>query len=299
MKKITFLTAALAAGALTLSACGQEGTPDAGGGEGAVAGDAPVYEVAEDADFSESDTWEAAQSNGTLTIGVRFDQPGLGNRPAGADVPEGFDIEIAKLVAAHLGFAPEEIEWVETVSANREPFLQNGTVDLVVATYTINDERKQVVDFAGPYYVAGQDLLVAEDSDIAGPEDLAGTSVCSVDGSTPAQRIAEEYPEADLVTYDVYSKCVTDLQSGSVDAVTTDDAILRGYAAQSDGALKVVGNPFSDEPYGVGLPKDDQVLRDAVNDALDEARDNGYWTEAFEYTLGDSSGVEQPEVDRY
>ncbi|RAG61856.1 ABC transporter substrate-binding protein, partial [Burkholderia multivorans] len=107
-------------------------------------------------------------------------------------VPEGFDIEIAKMVGAQLGFAPDQLDFVETVSANREPFLQQGNVDMVVATYTINDERKKVVDFAGPYYVAGQDLLVKADSDIAGPEDLAGKKVCSVDGSTPAQNIQDK-----------------------------------------------------------------------------------------------------------
>ncbi|MCK1803552.1 MULTISPECIES: glutamate ABC transporter substrate-binding protein [unclassified Brevibacterium] len=303
MKKLHTLLAASAAGILALSACGQSGTPETGGGGGEGGGDtaaeAPQYEVASDVDLADSPTWSAANDAGTLKVGVKFDQPGLGNKDATADAPEGFDIEIAKITAAALGFEPDQIEWVETVSANREPFLQQGNVDLVVATYTINDERKEVVDFAGPYYVAGQDLLVAEDSEIAGPDDLAGTTVCSVDGSTPAQRIQDEYGDAELVTYDAYSKCVEDLQTGNVDAVTTDDAILRGYAAQYEGEFKVVGEPFSDEPYGIGLPKDDQALRDAVNDALEQAGEDGTWTEAFEYTLGDSSGVEQPAVDRY
>lgn len=298
MKKLSTIVAGAAVGMLALTACGQEGTPEVGG-EGEGQAEAPEYTVAEDVDLSDSPTWEAADSAGTLKVGVKMDQPGLGNMEPGSDSPEGFDIEIAKITAAALGFAPDQIEWVETVSANREPFLQQGNVDLVVATYTINDERKEVVDFAGPYYVAGQDLLVAADSDIAGPDDLAGSTVCSVDGSTPAQNITEEYPDAELVTYDTYSKCVTDLQSGSVDAVTTDDAILRGYAAQYEGEFTVAGEPFTEEPYGVGMPKDDQALRDAVNDALEASMEDGTWTEAFEYTLGDSSEVEQPTVDRY
>jgi len=296
MKKLSTIIAGAGVGMLALSACGQEGTPEA---ETGGSGEAPEYTVAEDVDLSDSPTWTAANEAGTLTIGVKKDQPGLGNQGPGADVPEGFDIEMAKIVAGSLGFAPDQIEWTETVSANREPFLQQGNVDMVVATYTINDERKEVVDFAGPYYVAGQDLLVAADSDITGPDDLAGTTVCSVDGSTPAQNIEEEYSDAELVTYDAYSKCVTDLQSGSVDAVTTDDAILRGYAAQYEGEFSVVGEPFTDEPYGVGLPQDDDALRDAVNDALEASMEDGTWTEAFEYTLGDASDVEQPEVDRY
>jgi glutamate transport system substrate-binding protein len=303
MKKLRTLTAVSAISLLALAGCGQEGTPETAGGGGEGGGgetaEAPQYEVAEDVDLADSPTWSDANENGSLRIGVKFDQPGLGNKDATADEPAGFDIEIAKMTAAALGFAPDQIEWVETVSANREPFLQQGNVDLVVATYTINDERKQVVDFAGPYYVAGQDLLVPEDSDITGPDSLGGKTVCSVDGSTPAQRIQDEYQDAELVTYDTYSKCVTDLQSGSVDAVTTDDAILRGYAAQFEGEMKVIGDPFSEEPYGIGLPKDDQALRDAVNDALEASGENGSWKEAFEYTLGDSTEVEQPAVDRY
>lgn len=300
MKKLSTIIAGTAIGLLALSGCGQEGTPESsGGGGGDAGGEAPEYTVAEDVDLSDSPTWEAAKSAGTLKVGVKKDQPGLGNVAPGSDIPEGFDIEIAKITAAALGFAPDEIEWVEAVSANREPFLQQSNVDMIVATYTINDERKKVVDFAGPYYVAGQDLLVSADSDITGPDDLAGKKVCSVDGSTPAQNIEEEYSDAELVTYDAYSKCVTDLQSGTVDAVTTDDAILRGYAAQYEGEFKVIGEPFTEEPYGVGLPKDDAALRDAVNDALETSMEDGTWTEAFEYTLGDSSGVEQPSVDRY
>ncbi|WP_309131798.1 glutamate ABC transporter substrate-binding protein [Brevibacterium sp.] len=299
MKKLSMSIASIAVGLLALSGCGQGGSPDApaeGGGETKTA---PEYTVNESADVADSKTWQAAKDAGELKVGVKFDQPGLGNVKAGSKTPEGFDIEIAKMVGAELGFKPDQLKFTETVSANREPFLQQGNVDMVVATYTINDERKKVVDFAGPYYVAGQDLLVATDSDIAGPEDLAGKKVCSVDGSTPAQNIEEKYKDAQLVTYDTYSKCVTDLQSGSVDAVTTDDAILRGYAAQFEGEFKVVGKPFTEEPYGVGLPKDDKALRDAVNDALQKGMDDGKWKEAFEYSLGSADGVKMPEIDRY
>ncbi|WP_210605375.1 glutamate ABC transporter substrate-binding protein [Brevibacterium oceani] len=297
MKKLRLTVASVAIGMLALSGCGQGGTPESSG-DGDKA-EAPEYSVATDVDLKDSKTWQKAKDAGEITIGVKKDQPGLGNVSAGSKEPEGFDIEIAKMVAAHLGFEPDQIKYTETVSANREPFLQQGNVDMVVATYTINDERKKVVDFAGPYYVAGQDLLVAEDSDIAGPDDLDGKKVCSVDGSTPAQNIEDKYTKAELVTYDAYSKCVTDLQSGSVDAVTTDDAILRGYAKQYDGEFKVVGKPFTEEPYGVGLPKGDDALRDAVNDALEEGMDDGDWKKAFEYTLGSTDGVDMPKVDRY
>src|SRR5262249_45473634 len=157
-------------------------------------------------------------------------------------------------VAGELGVPEDKIEFVTTVSQNREPFIQQGKVDLVVASYTINDERKKKVSFAGPYYVAGQDLLVrADDSSITGPDSLSGKKVCSASGSTSAKRLKETYvPKgAKLQEFDAYSKCVAALLGGSVDAVSTDDIVLAGYAAQNAGKLKVVGKPFSTERYGI------------------------------------------------
>lgn len=296
MKRMTTLVAGTAVAVLGLSACGQGGSPD-DSGEGS--GAAPSYPVASDFKLDDSKTWTKAKKDGKLKIGVKKDQPGLGDQKAGEKEPEGFDIELAKNMAARLGFKPDQIKWVETVSENREPFLQQGNVDMVIATYTINDERKKVVDFAGPYYVAGQDLMVEKDSDITGPDKLAGKKVCSVDGSTPAQNIKKKYKKAQLVTYDAYSKCVTNLENGDVDAVTTDDAILRGYAAQSDGKFKVIGKPFTEEPYGIGIPKGDKALRDELNDDIEKAEKDGTWKKAFEATLGSTKGVDMPKVERY
>jgi glutamate transport system substrate-binding protein len=232
-----------------------------------------------------------------LVIGVKADQPGLGLQTGTRY--EGFDIEIAKIIAANLGVVPSDIEWKTTVSANREAFLQQGTVDLVVATYTINSDRKQKVDFAGPYFVAGQDLLVGSDNTtITGPQSLDGTKVCSVTGSTPAKRIQTEHPKAQLQLFDTYSKCVEALAAGSVDAVTTDDIILAGYAAQPQfaGKLKVIGKPFSDEPYGIGLKKGDKGGCDTVNDILRKAAGDGTYQQAWNDTLG-KSGRPAPQLD--
>lgn len=286
----------IAALTLVLSGCGQEGTPET---EGPGSGEAPEYTVADDVELTESDTWSGAKDRGRLRIGVKFDQPGLANVEPGQTRPEGFDVEIAKLAAAGLGFADDEIEFVETVTPNREPFLQQGTVDMVVASYTINDERKQVIDFAGPYYITGQDFLVMADSDIESADDLAETVICSVDASTSAMRIEEDFPDAELITYDTYPKCLNDIRAGSADAMTTDDAILRGYAATEDDGFRVLGEQISEEPYGIGLPQEDGDLRNAINDILEQAADDGTWVEAFEYTLGDSTGIEQPEPERY
>jgi glutamate transport system substrate-binding protein len=264
----------------------------------------PEAEVEEQPEFPDGTTQARLAEQGTIRIGTKFDQPGLGNINLETDEPEGFDIEIGKIVAGKLGIEPDDIEWVETVSANREAFIVNDRVDLVIATYTINDERKEQVDFAGPYYVAGQDLLVAEDDDsINGPDDLAGKRVCAATGSTPIQNIRENYPEAEPVEFDTYTECVDQLEAGQIDAVSTDDIILAGYAADPkyEGKFRVVGETFSEEPYGIGLKKGDDQWRDFLNDTLEESYEDGSWEEAFDATLG-ASGVEAPEpppVDRY
>jgi glutamate transport system substrate-binding protein len=240
---------------------------------------------------------------GAITIGTKYDQPGFGLlNPSGT--PEGFDVEIGKIIAAKLGIPEDGITFVETVSANREPFIQNGQADIVVATYTINDKRKEVVDFAGPYYEAGQDIMVAKGNPeaIEGPEDLAGKNVCSVEGSTPAENIRTNYPEASLVLYDAYSKCADDLRNGNVQAVTTDNVILTGFVAGNPEGFELVGNPFTKEPYGIGLPKGQDDFRDFINDALEESFEDGSWADAWDATAGAITGTEAPTpptIDRY
>jgi glutamate transport system substrate-binding protein len=231
-----------------------------------------------------------------LVIGVKADQPGLGLQTG--STYSGFDIEIAKILAKGLGVDESGIEWKTTVSSNREPYIQQGQVDMVVATYTINDDRKKVVNFGGPYFIAGQDLLVPTASTITGPEQLAGKKVCSVSGSTPAKRITTDYKDAKLQQFDSYSKCVTALAGGQVDAVSTDDIILAGYASQEQyaGKFKVVGKPFSTEPYGIGLKKDDTAGCNKINDILKAAATDGSYKKAWDDTLG-KSGKAAPELD--
>ncbi|MFD2093865.1 glutamate ABC transporter substrate-binding protein [Blastococcus deserti] len=296
--RITRYAATAAVAGLVLAGCASEA------GNQAEEAAENTAEVAEDVEFEAGTTMAELNEAGTITVGTKFDQPGFGLRNPQTQQPEGFDVEIAKIIAAELGIEEDGIEFVETVSANREPFIQNGQVDIVVATYTINDTRKQVVDFAGPYYIAGQDIMVAKGNPegIEGPEDLAGKTVCSVEGSTPAQNIRDNYPEAQLTTFDVYSKCADALANGQVQAVTTDNVILTGLVAGSDGAFELVGNPFTEEPYGIGLAKGDDEFRDFINDVLEESFENGSWAEAWDRTAGAITGEEAPEppqVDRY
>jgi len=281
--RITRLAALALAGGLAFAAaaCGG-GTPSGGGTGGPGAGATGII--------------GKAQNQKQLKFGVKADQPGLGLQTGGQY--EGFDIEIAKIVAKGLGLPETGIQFVTTVSANRELYIQNGTVDVVVATYTINDERKQKVNFAGPYYVAGQDLLVPVDSTITGPDQLAGKKVCSVTGSTPAKRMQTDYAQAQLQLFDAYSKCVEALASKSVDAVTTDDIILAGYASQQQyaGKFKVVGKTFSTEPYGIGVKKDDTAGCNKINEILKAAAADGSYKAAWDKTLG-ASGKVAPTLD--
>jgi len=284
------LIALAAAGALALSAC--SGSTDSGdtGDTGDTGGEEMMFE--------EGTTMAALNEAGTITIGTKFDQPLFGLVGPSGD-PEGFDVEIGKIIAGKLGIDEGSIEWVETVSANREPFIENGQVDIVIATYTINDARKEVVSFAGPYYMAGQSILVlADNEDITGEDDLIGQPVCSVTGSTPAAYLEEL--GAEPVLTDTYSNCLEPLRSGAVVAVSTDNVILAGLAAQNEGEFKVVGEPFTDEPYGIGLALDDTDFRMWINDVLEESYADGSYEAAWNATAGTILPyVEPPTPDRY
>ena len=256
-------TASAAGLALTLAACaGPAATPGGSTGGDAAGGDG-------------------------ITIGIKFDQPGLGLREG--DTYSGFDVEVAKYVAKELGHEESAITWVESPSAQRETLIETDQVDLIFATYSITDSRKERVSFAGPYFIAGQGLLVrADDDSITGQDTLGGKKLCSVTGSTPAQKIKDAYPDVELQEFGTYSECLPALLNGTIDAVTTDDTILAGFAAQSQyaGKLKLAGEPFTTENYGVGLKKGDTELCEKVNAAITKMVEDGAWEAAIEETLG-------------
>ncbi|MDT4961092.1 MAG: glutamate transport system substrate-binding protein [Pseudonocardiales bacterium] len=225
-----------------------------------------------------------------LTVGIKFDQPGLGLKAPDGTF-KGFDVDVAKYIAKELGVKEGDITFKESKSAERENLIEKGEVDYIVATYSITDVRKEKVAFAGPYFVAHQDLLVkSSNTKITGPESLTGNmKLCSVKGSTPAQKIKDKYSKAvQLQEYGTYSDCVDALLSGAVDAVTTDDVILAGYAAQHPGDLKVIGKGFSDEHYGVGLKKTDTKGKTAINAAITKMIGDGSWEAALQKNVGPS-----------
>jgi glutamate transport system substrate-binding protein len=278
---------------LGIAACGDKDSNSGGGGTVA----SPT--------FAAGSTMEKLNKAGKITIGTKFDQPGFGLK--GLDgKPAGFDVEIGKLIAAELGISADKIEWKETPSTVREQVIEQGTVDIVVATYTINDPRKQKISFAGPYYVAGQSILVkADDSSITGPDSFKDgkKKVCSVTNSTPASNIKKYLGNEaqQLVLFDVYQKCVDALSQGTVDAVTTDNVILLGFVSRNEGKYKLAGEKFTQEPYGIGLKKDDKDFRNFINDVLEKIGKDGRYEKAWTGTAGkfDKNTPTAPAVNRY
>ncbi|GKQ34497.1 glutamate ABC transporter substrate-binding protein [Streptomyces sp. A012304] len=260
LRKVTAASAAVLALALTATACGSD----------------------------DKDSDSGSSGGGKIKVGIKYDQPGLGlKEPDGSF--SGFDVDVATYVAKELGYEPNQIQFVETKSADRENALARGDVKFITATYSINDERKKKVDFAGPYLLAHQDLLVKADSKIAAGEDLNGKNLCSVSGSTSAQNVKNKIaPKANLRTYSGYSECLAGLQSGAVDALTTDDSILAGFAAQDKykGQFKLVGEKLSNENYGIGVKKGDKATVDKINAALEKMVSDGSWQKAVDKNFG-------------
>jgi glutamate transport system substrate-binding protein len=302
-KKHRRLVAVLAALAVAAAACGDDGDDGAATDDGDTTEETTEDNGETDAEgeFEEGSTMAQIQEAGVLRVGTKADQPLFGIEGPGGW--EGFDVEIANLIAEGIwgeGGA-DNIEFQEAVSAVREEILVQDQVDMVVATYTINDERKEQVGFAGPYYEAGQDIMVEEGNpeSIEGIEDLNGQPVCSVEGSTSIDNLREMAPEADVVALDTYSACAEELAQGNVTAVTTDNVILVGLIHER-GEFELVGNPFTEEPYGIGVQLEADDFRDWINDRLEEIYDSGEWAEAWDATAGQVAETpEPPAVDRY
>lgn len=285
--------------ALALSGCADGGPTDAKDGGNSAAADTP-WTVAESVTLEGSPTFDAMKKRDKVVIGVKEDQPNLGYYDNVTQERSGFDVDIARWIAASLGFDEKQIEYKPIASANREQAIVNGDVDYYVGTYSINDKRKNEIDFAGPYFVTGQGLLVKKgDKDYQSLEELEGKKVCSATGSTPIQNIKTNFPGIKTEEFDLYSACVDSLKNGQVDAVTTDQAILIGYAAQDPDKLMVTTGPLlTEEKYGIGLSKGDDELRAHINELLTDGGDT--WKKIFEKDLGNSGiTVDQPKVDAY
>ncbi|MGI5490215.1 glutamate ABC transporter substrate-binding protein [Microtetraspora malaysiensis] len=219
----------------------------------------------------------------TLVIGVKPDQPQLGVK-LGEGKYEGFEVSVADYIARKLGAT--DIRYTDAPSSKRESLIRSGQVDLVVATYSITQERKTKVSFAGPYLIAHQDILVREaDNSIMNVRDLTGRKICKVTGSDSWRRVLKERQiKAQTVDADNYSECMHLLQEGKIDAVSSDDVILAGlvWEARTDGfPVKLVGAPFTDERFGVGLRIDDIEGCEAVNRIITEMYQGGTYMSLY------------------
>jgi ABC-type amino acid transport substrate-binding protein len=256
------------AAVLTLAACGDD---DDEGGDEAAQVEVPA-----------GTTMAELQDAGEITLGVKFDVPPFGQFNPATDEPEGFDIDLGNYIAERLGV---EAKFREATSDNRIPLLVDGTIDLILSTMTITEERDLEIDFSEPYYIAYGDVLVPEGSDIQALDDLNGQRVCTALGSTYADTIENEAPDADLRLVDLYSECFDQVQTGSVDAVSTDNVILTGMAAQDD-SLQLLGLDYTTEPYGVGIPDGDTEFKQFVDESIAEFIDSGAWQETYDTWVG-------------
>lgn len=216
-----------------------------------------------------------------IHVGVSFDQPGLGFVQSGDH--QGFDVDVAKYVVHELGYSHTQIVWQEVRPVDRERMLVEGKVDLVVAGYSITRARQELVDFAGPYLLAGQDLLVRrEQNEITGVDSLDSKRVCVARGSSTAEVVSRHAPNAQVEERDQFTECITALLSGDADAVGGDDFALAGLAKVRGGnQLRLVGAPFTQEHYGIAVRKDDPELVATINAALEKMMSEGAWKQAL------------------
>jgi glutamate transport system substrate-binding protein len=271
---------ALVLGALLAAGCGGDDEEEEAG--------QPAGEARQ---FPANTTMGKIQRRGEITIGVKYDVPPFGFKNPQTGEVEGFDVDMGRYIAEELGVEPK---FIEAISDNRIPFLQKGTVDLILSTMTINAERDQEIDFSQPYYIAQGRILVPKGSDIRGLQDLNGRSVCTALGSTYEETIRERAPDADLKLVDTYSECLELLQNEAVDAISTDDVILTGMIIQDD-SLRMVGKPLTIEPYGVGIKEGDKGMQRFVDRVLRQVEEDGRWAETYRKWVGRHLGKrEQP-----
>ena len=262
--------------ALVAAGCGDD-EPEPGGGNG-------EEEVEQ---FPEGTTMRELQDAGEITIGVKFDVPPFGfSNPETGEV-EGFDVDLGKAIADELGV---EANFIEAISDNRIPFLVDGTADLILSTMTITTDRDAEIDFSIPYYIAEGRVLAPVDSDIGGVEDLSGRTVCTATGSTYEENIKQNVPDAELRLVDTYSECFELVQTGAVDAVSTDDVILTGMIIQDD-SLELKGDEgYTVEPYGAGIPEGDTEFKEFVDGVIQAFIDDGRWDATYEKWIGQYTG---------
>ena len=247
-------------------------------------------------DMPPGSTMAAIADRGRLIVGVDQNTFMFGYRDPFTGELEGFDIDLAREIARRIFGDPDRIDLRVVEAGQRESALESGQVDLVVRTFSITCERKQNIDFSTTYFYANQKILAHKGSDIRSAADLSGKRVCAVSGTTSLKRVFDLEPRPTLVGVTSWTDCLLMMQQGQIDAISTDDVVLKGLARQ-DPDVDVVGESLGIEPYGVGINRDNDDLVRFVNGALAEIRDDGTWERLYDRwlrSLGPSPGPPEP-----
>jgi ABC-type amino acid transport substrate-binding protein len=271
----------IAAGLLLVLAAAACGGDDDGG----TAGGKPT--------FAAGSTMDTIQKAGKLRIGVKFDVPQFGLLNPSTSKPEGFDVDMGNEIAKALGVTPE---YVEALSANRIPFLNEDKVDIVFSTMTITAERKTQIDFSVVYYVAGQSFLTKKSRPLGSA--TSGKKVCSAKGSTSEKNVKVYRPGFTVNLQDGYAQCFQLLQSDQVDAVTTDDNILLGFLKSDPAQFQLEGGTWTTEPYGAGIKKGKDDFVAFVDDIIKDMKSDGRWQAIYDKWIKAAGGPDaQPPAD--
>lgn len=287
--------------AILATACGQAAAPPAQASPTAPPAAATPTEEPRPS-FEAGSYMATIVSNGKLRIGTQEDNPPFSIKDPLTNSWEGFDVDFGREVAKAL-FGDDAdldtvIEWVPVTSATRIPTLTENKADMIIKTFTVNEERKQQIDFSTTYFFTGQRILVRSDSTVASINDLSEKTVCTQRGSTSEKNVTAANAEARLLLLDSYPACLLALQQAQADAVSTDETILFGLVGQ-DPNTKIVGPYFSNEPYGIGIAKERTGLAVFLNGVIREMIEDGRWAELYRKHITPVSGdVKESPHDR-
>jgi len=241
---------------------------------------------------------DTIRKRGRLVVGTSQDTLLFSSRNPFTGVVEGFDVDMLKQVAQAIFGDPNRIQIIAIPNDKRVPDVADGAVDLVAETMTITCDRYRTVDFSTVYYDAGQKVLVASDSSARSIKDLGGRRVCAAAGSTSLDTLRRLVPKPVAVAAPTQADCLVEFQQNQVDAISTDDSILVGLAAQ-DPYAKVIGDRFTDEPYGMAVAKAHPEFTRFVNAVLDRERADGTWKRLYGQWLGRFGPAPDPPPAQY
>ncbi|MFV0425475.1 MAG: glutamate ABC transporter substrate-binding protein [Beutenbergiaceae bacterium] len=276
---------------------GETGGPTSATCANPVQSYAPVEPLPGAGQMPSGSTMERIYNNGALVVGVSADTLRMGARDPFTGQIEGFDIDILREIARAIFGDPDRLQFRVITSAQRIDVLTSGEVDVVARAFTITCQRWQEIAFSAEYFHSGQKVLVSQGSTAAGLADLAGQRVCAPAGTTTLERLSE-FPEVEAVAAPTHSQCLALFQQGQVDAITGDDTILAGFAAQDPYAV-VVGEAISDEPYGLGIPPENVDMVIFVNGVLEQIMADGTWTQIYDRWLADLGPAPIPPAPVY